>query len=151
MARSEKAVFTNMCMIYDKNGRVLVQDRLNPNWPGITFPGGHVDKAESFSNSVIREVHEETGLTISSPVLCGVKQFQTIEGERYVVLLYKTNKFHGELASSQEGQVYWVHREELHTYSLADDFEKMLEVFESDDISELFYSAEEEDLHASLL
>lgn len=45
MSKSDKAIFTNMCMIYDDNGRVLVQDRLNPNWPGITFPGGHVNKA----------------------------------------------------------------------------------------------------------
>ena len=39
MAREEKAVFTNMCMVTDGNGNVLVQDRLNPDWPGITFPG----------------------------------------------------------------------------------------------------------------
>lgn len=151
MSRNEKAIFTNMCMVYDNNGRVLVQDRLNPNWPGITFPGGHVHKAEAFSASVIREVQEETGLIIYSPVLCGIKQFQTIEGERYVVLLYKTNKFEGELKSSQEGEVFWVQREKLSTYHLADDFENMLKVFESDDISELHYYEEGAVLQASLL
>lgn len=81
MIRCEKAIFTNMCMIYDDHGRVLVQDRLDPNWPGISFPGGHVNKEESISESVIREVYEETGLTIQSPVLCGIKQFQTTEKE----------------------------------------------------------------------
>lgn len=29
-----------MVMIYDQDGNVLVEDRLNPTWPGITFPGG---------------------------------------------------------------------------------------------------------------
>ena len=77
MAREEKAVFTNMCMVTDGNGNVLVQDRLNPDWPGITFPGGHVEPCESFTQSVIREVFEETGLTVEDPVLCGTKQFQT--------------------------------------------------------------------------
>ena len=110
MSRSEKAVFTNMCMIYDDNGRILVQDRLNSNWPGITFPGGHVEREESFAQSVIREVYEETGLTITSPVLCGVKQFQTNDDERYIVLLYKTNQFEGELKSSEEGRVFWIER-----------------------------------------
>jgi len=43
MSRKEKTIFTNMCMVYDDNGNVLVQNRLNPDWPGITFPGGHVD------------------------------------------------------------------------------------------------------------
>ena len=62
MARIEKTIFTNMCMIYDDSGNVLVQDRLNPDWPGISFPGGHVEAGESFTDSVIREVYEETGL-----------------------------------------------------------------------------------------
>ncbi len=54
MAREEKCVLTNMCMVYDGN-RILVQDRMNPNWPGITFPGGHIEPKESFVESVIRE------------------------------------------------------------------------------------------------
>ena len=151
MSRSEKAVFTNMCMIYDDDGSILVQDRLNPNWPGITFPGGHVNKAESFSHSVIREVYEETGLIINTPILCGVKQFQTMEDERYVVLFYKTNRFDGELKSSQEGNVFWIQREDLCNYNLANDFEKMLEVFESEKLSEFYYHKEEELLHPRLL
>ncbi|MFZ1781122.1 MAG: 8-oxo-dGTP diphosphatase, partial [Enterococcus aquimarinus] len=97
MARSEAAVFTNMCMVYNEQGQILVQDRKKQDWPGITFPGGHVEKGESFVGSVIREVKEETGLTIQSPQLCGVKQFQDKQGARYVVMLYKTNHFSGTL------------------------------------------------------
>ena len=72
MSRSEPAIFTNMCMICDGRGNVLVQDRRNPDWPGVTFPGGHVEKNEAFTDSVVREVFEETGLTIEHPRLCGV-------------------------------------------------------------------------------
>ena len=140
MAEMENAIFTNMCMVYDGAGNILVQNRRNPNWPGITFPGGHVEHGESFSGSVIREVKEETGLDIQRPVLCGVKQFQTKEDARYVVLFYKTDRFSGMLRSSEEGDVFWIKRSELETYSLADDFEKMLEVFESSEISEFYYS-----------
>ena len=43
MNRRESVEFVNMCMI--KNGdKVLVQDRVSPDWPGITFPGGHVER-----------------------------------------------------------------------------------------------------------
>lgn len=151
MSKSEQAIFTNMCMVYDTNGRILVQDRVSKNWPGLTFPGGHIDKGESFTKSVIREVWEETGLTIKSPTLCGVKQFQTREDERYVVLLYKTNQFEGKLSSSEEGEVFWIAREELTNYQLASDFEEMLKVFESDQLSEFYYSKQNDQYNIELL
>ena len=143
MARSEHAIFTNMCMVYDDAGNILVQDRKNPDWPGLTFPGGHVEPGESFVESVIREVREETGLTIENPILCGTKQFQTRKGERYVVLFYKTNLFSGELKSSDEGEVFWIPRDTLPRYTLADDFLEMVSVFESENLSEFYYYKED--------
>lgn len=77
-------------MIYN-GGKVLVQERKKQDWPGIAFPGGHVEAGESFTEAVIREVWEETGLTISSPRLCGIKDWQE-NGIRYVVFLYKTER-----------------------------------------------------------
>ena len=145
MAREEVCILTNMCMIYDKN-RILVQDRKNPDWPGITFPGGHVEPKESFVDSVIREVKEETGLDITNVQLCGMKQFTQEEGEyRYIVLLYKTNTFSGELKSSEEGQVFWIKKDELKDYVLADGFETMFEVFENDNLSENYWWVEQDE------
>ena len=140
MSRSEPAIFTNMCMISDGRGNVLVQDRRNPDWPGITFPGGHVEPGEAFTDSVVREVFEETGLTIEDPILCGTKQFQTHQNERYVVFLYKASRFHGELQSSDEGRVFWVPREKLPAYPLVPDFLDMVRVFETDTLNEFFYT-----------
>ena len=65
MKRSEPVELMNMCVLR-RGSKVLVQDRTDPNWPGVAFPGGHVEKGESFTDAVIREVQEETGLTISS-------------------------------------------------------------------------------------
>lgn len=139
MARSEQAIFTNLCMVYDDAGNILVQDRADPDWPGLCFPGGHVEPGESFVESVIREVWEETGLTIENPILCGTKQFQTRRGERYVVFFYKTNRFSGQLRSSDEGEVFWIPRETLPNYTLCDDFLDMVRVFEDDTLSEFYY------------
>lgn len=139
MAREEKAVFTNMCMVTDGNGNVLVQDRLNPDWPGITFPGGHVEPGESFTVSVIREVFEETGLTVEDPTLCGTKQFQTKSGARYVVFFYKATRYRGTLCSSNEGKVFWLPRNELANQVLSPDMMEMVQVMESADLSEFYY------------
>lgn len=140
MNRSEAAEFTVMCMVYDGEGNLLVQDRASPQWPGIAFPGGHVEPGEAFSDAVVREVREETGLTVSRLHLCGVKQFQTDSGERYVVLLYKTDCFCGTLADSDEGRVFWVPRARLHEYALSTDFARLLDVFEDDALNEFFYA-----------
>lgn len=43
MGRKETVELTNMCMVEDGKGNVLVQNRLDPNWPGIVYPGGHVE------------------------------------------------------------------------------------------------------------
>ena len=143
MGRSEFAVFTNMCMIYENNGNILVINRKNPDWPGVTFPGGHVEKGESFVESVVREVKEETGLDIDNPQLCGSKQFQDKEDNRYVVLFYKTNRFSGQLKSSDEGEVFWIPRSELQNYNLSVDFMDMVKIFESDELSEFYYYKED--------
>lgn len=147
----EKAIFTNLCLIYDDQGNILVQNRRDPSWPGICFPGGHVEPGESFVEAVIREVYEETGLKIENPILCGTKQFQTKDNARYVVLFYKTNRFSGTLRSSEEGEMLWVKRGELRDYPLVPDFEAMLQVMDSDSLSEFYYYKEDGDWKLKLL
>ena len=141
MARSEVVTITNMCMIYDGD-KVLVQDKKDKDYAGITFPGGHVEKGESFTDAVIREVYEETGLKISAPQLCGIKDWHQKDGSRYMVLFYKTDKYEGEATSSEEGEVYWISLEEMKQKKLADGMDKMLQVFLDENISEYFWYKE---------
>lgn len=128
-----------MCMICDGEGNVLVQDRVSPDWSGLTFPGGHVEPGESFTDSVIREVFEETGLKVSKLSLCGIKDWVTNDGERYVVLMYKTSTFFGELVSSDEGEVRWVPLSDMPKMQLASGMSKMLRLFCDDELSEQFF------------
>lgn len=139
MNQEERAEFTNMVMVYDGQNRILVEDRVDPRWPGVVFPGGHVDPGESLVHAAIREVYEETGLVIESPRLCGVKQFQTDRGTRYVVFLYKTDRFSGKLKSSEEGEVFWLDRARIDEYQCVEHFTELLQVFDSDELSEFYY------------
>lgn len=139
MAKAELTKLTNMCMICDGNGNVLVQERNDSNWSGLTFPGGHVEPGESFVDSVIREVKEETGLTIEKPMLCGIKHFHTIDNTRYIVFLFKTDTYSGKLCSSDEGEVKWIALADYAKYTWIPDFDDLLEIFQRDEINELFY------------
>lgn len=136
MSIYEKIEFTNMCMIYDNDGNVVVQEKVNKKWGGITFPGGHIEKRESFVDSVIREVKEETGLDIQNPKICGIKWWEVNKNKRYIVLLFKTNEYSGTLKSSIEGKVYWAKLDEIKSMNLAESFDKMLDVFTDDNIQE---------------
>lgn len=141
MDRTEKVTLTNMCMIYNKN-KVLVQEKINGDYCGITFPGGHVEKSEAFTDAVIREIYEETGLKISNPELCGIKDWIDDDGSRYMVLLYKTNKFEGVLKSSAEGEVYWLKLDEMKSSRLASGMDKVIEIFFNKNLSEDFFYKE---------
>lgn len=142
MSRVEEVELTNMCMICDGKGNVLVQNKVNhPTWHGWNFPGGHVEKGEYVTPSVIREMQEETGLTIEAPRLCGIKEFHKLkDGKRYIVFLYIADKFTGELKASSEGEIFWYPLSQLSRSSeLIDGFREMLSVFTKDEISEVFY------------
>ena len=112
MERAERVILTNLCMIVDGT-RILVQDKVGKGADGIILPGGHVEEHEPIVDSVIREMKEETGLDIESPRLCGVKEWINEDGSRYVVFLFWTDRFSGELASSDEGRVFWMEKEDV--------------------------------------
>lgn len=141
MDRASKIELTNMCLIYDEK-RVLVQEKqgLNEKYNGgLVFPGGHVEPDESLLNSVIREMKEETGLTIHNPQPCGFKDWIQEDGTRYIVLLYKTDQFEGELKSSEEGRVFWLDRSEIDSANLIWNMRELMQIFESDSFSEFFF------------
>ena len=138
MMREVRAEIANMCVIQD-GIKVLVEDRKDPKWPGIAFPGGHVEPGESVTASVIREVKEETGLAIEHPTLCGIKTWTKENCAHYLLFFYKTDKFSGELQSSEEGEVFWAELDALPGMNLAEDMEVNLRVFLEDTISEFYY------------
>ncbi len=138
MSKSEQAILTALCMVYDGD-KILLQDRVKEDWKGLTLPGGHIEKDEYFVEGIVREIKEETGLTIQNPQLCGIKQWLTDEGERYVVLLFKANRFSGELVSSDEGEMVWFDRSELDDVAVADGFWDTMRIYD-DGLTELFYT-----------
>lgn len=137
MARTENVELTVLCLIHREN-QYLLQDRAKEDWKGYTLPGGHVEKGESIVDAVIREMKEETGLTVYHPKLCGVKQFP-IENGRYIVFLFTTDNFEGEVVSSEEGSMHWMNKDELLKEDLVSDFTELLQVMLDEKLTEFQY------------
>jgi 8-oxo-dGTP diphosphatase len=148
MDRTERVELTSLCMIY-RGEEILLQNRVKTDWRGYCFPGGHVEPGESVVDSAIREIKEETGLTVSQLRLCGIKQFP-IDGGRYLVFFFKTDRFFGELISSDEGNMEWVHRKDLPKLDTVSDFMDMLKVFDRDDLNEFQYVVDGDDWNVVL-
>ena len=81
MKRTENVELTVLCLIRRGN-EYLLQDRIKKDWRGFTLPGGHVEPGESLVDSVVREMQEETGLTIRHPKLIGSKSWMQKNGSR---------------------------------------------------------------------
>lgn len=149
MSRATSTVLTNLCLVEDlENGKVVLQYRSPERykkWSGYAFPGGHIEEGESLVESVIREVYEETGLTIADPKLVAVKDWEPDEGGRYIVFCYKATEFTGQLRSSEEGEVSWVEKDQLEKLDLSYDMLPLLEVMEDPDLSEFYYRKRTDD------
>lgn len=140
MGRTEKVELTALCLVYNEEA-YLLQNRVKEDWKGYALPGGHIEAGESIVHAIVREMKEETGLTILNPKLCGVKQFP-IEGGRYIVFLFSTDKYEGELISSEEGEMRWVKKKELSDVNLVSDFNELLQVMLDDNLNEFQYVIE---------
>ena len=99
--------------------RIKKENDLNRDkWIGI---GGKFEEGESPENCLLREVYEETGLTLDSWRYCGIVTFVSDEWGTEYMHLFHSADFHGCLKECDEGSLEWIDKTAL--ASLPDQWE----------------------------
>lgn len=84
-------------------------------WIGV---GGHFEENESPEECLLREVREETGLTLTSYRFRGLVTFLSDKWQTEYMCLYTADGFEGELSECDEGVLTWVPKKDLNKLNL---------------------------------
>lgn len=114
-------ILSTICYI-EKEGKYLMLHRTKKKndinkekWLGI---GGKFEDKESPEECIIREVKEETGLTLNSVSLRGILTFINTICETEYIFVFTSNNFTGNLIECNEGDLQWVDKEKVTSLNL---------------------------------
>lgn len=107
---------TTLCYIEKDNQYLMLHRTKKENdlnegkWIGV---GGKFEKNETPEECLLREVKEETGLTLTSYRLRAVITFVSDKWETEYMYLFTADKFVGELGKCNEGELKWVGKNQI--------------------------------------
>ena len=107
---------TTLCYI-EKDGKYLMLHRVKKHhdinagkWIGV---GGHVENGETPEECLLREVKEETGLTLTEYKYRGVVTFVSDKYEGEYMHLFTSSDFVGDIIECDEGDLEWIENERV--------------------------------------
>lgn len=116
-----KSPLTTLCYI-EKDDKYLMLHRVKKQkdinkdkWIGI---GGHFETGESPEECLMREVKEETGLTLTGFSFRGIVTFQALGLLTEYMCLYTADRFEGTLTECAEGILEWVEKKDIFSLNL---------------------------------
>jgi len=107
---------TSLCYIEKDNCYLMlhrVKKKVDVNkdkWVGV---GGGFEDGESPHECAVREIFEETGLTLHDPTLRGIVTFVSDEWENEQMFLFTGKDFTGELKECDEGELLWIEKDKV--------------------------------------
>jgi len=114
-------ILATLCYIKHNSKTLMVYRNKKPNdihqgkWNGL---GGKFEPGESPDECVVREVFEESGLSIHRPKMHGLLMFPNFKGDDWYVFVFTAREFSGELIDSPEGRLEWISDEKLTSLNL---------------------------------
>lgn len=112
----EKIRNTTLCYIEQDNSYLMMlrnkkqNDENSGKWIGV---GGHFEEGEGPEECVLREVYEETGLTLTEYSYRGIVTFVSDEWGTEIMHLYTASGFEGELSECNEGTLSWIQKSKI--------------------------------------
>ena len=95
-------------------GKILLLYKSYKNrYDGWVLPKGTVEQGETHEQTALREVKEETGLTLTSYRARGVITFISNEWGTEYMHLFTADQFTGEMTDCDEGELVWVPKKEI--------------------------------------
>ncbi len=126
---------TSLCYI-EKDGKYLMLHRVSKKndenagkWIGI---GGKFEAGESPEDCAVREVFEETGLTLNTLSYRGIVTFVSDKYGTEYMHLFHSDSFDGEIKTCDEGELEWIDKKKVCELMLWEGDKIFLELLESD-------------------
>lgn len=124
---------TTLCYI-EQDGKYLMLHRISKKqdvnrdkWIGV---GGKFEPGEAPEECLLREVREETGLTLLDYRFRGILTFCCDDMEPEYIFLYTADRFTGRMQSCDEGTLEWVRKEDLFSLNLWEGDKLMFRLLE---------------------
>ncbi len=112
---------TTLCYL-EKDNKYLMLHRISKKndtnkdkWLGI---GGKLESGEAPEECLLREVKEETGLSLLSYKFRGILTFSSDVAEPEYIYLYTSDKFEGTIGNCNEGTLKWVNKDAVNNLNL---------------------------------
>jgi len=126
---------TTLCYIEKDDAYLMLhrikkeQDINHGKWIGV---GGKFEPGETPEECLLREVKEETGLTLLSYRLRGIITF-VLDGETEYMFLYTASSFEGELSVCDEGELAWIPKDEVLNLKLWEGDREFLRLLDAEE------------------
>jgi 8-oxo-dGTP diphosphatase len=130
-----KIMNTTLCYIEKDDCYLMLlrnKKKADPNqnkWIGV---GGKFEEGESPEECLLREVYEETGLTLLDYRLRGIVTFVSDEWGSEYMFLYTADRFEGEITDCSEGELHWIPKKEVPSLNLWEGDRKFLKLLSED-------------------
>jgi 8-oxo-dGTP diphosphatase len=123
---------SSLCYL-EHDGKLLMLCRNKEPFRGCwTAPGGKLEFPENPRQTIVREIREETGLTLENPELKMINS--ETGGERdynWLVFIFRAFQFSGSLKECDEGTLMWISKQQIYDFKIPDvDRELLSLIFE---------------------